>query len=75
MIYHIKAEWDAEASVWVATSEDVPGLATGADTIEALIDKLKIVVPELLRENGVTPDAGEIAFQLQAERMDHAHAA
>ena len=24
----IRAEWDEEASVWVATSDDVPGLAT-----------------------------------------------
>ena len=29
----------------VASSEDVPGLATGADSFEALIDKLKTVVP------------------------------
>ncbi len=75
MIYHVKAEWDAEAAVWVATSDDVPGLATGADTIEALIDKLKIVVPELLRENGISLPAGDVAFQLRAERMDHARAA
>ena len=34
MVY---ALWDAEAGVWVATSEDVPGLATEADTIEQLI--------------------------------------
>ena len=34
MVY---AMWDAEAGVWVATSEDLPGLATEADTIEKLI--------------------------------------
>lgn len=51
-IYHVLAEWDEEASVWVASSQDVPGLATGADTIEALVEKLKIVIPELLVENG-----------------------
>ena len=22
--YHVKAEWDAEAEVWVASSDDVP---------------------------------------------------
>jgi predicted RNase H-like HicB family nuclease len=51
--YTIKAEWDGEASVWVASSDDVPGLATGADTFEELIAKLKIVIPELLEENGL----------------------
>jgi hypothetical protein len=40
-----------EAEVWVASSDDVPGLATGADTFEELIAKLKVVIPELLEEN------------------------
>ncbi len=32
--YRVEAFWDAEAAVWVATSEDVPGLATEAETID-----------------------------------------
>jgi len=40
---------------WLAASEDVPGLATGADTFEDLIQKLKIVIPELLVGNGLLP--------------------
>jgi predicted RNase H-like HicB family nuclease len=46
--YHVQADWDGEAGVWVATSDDVPGLATEAATIEALTDKLRIMIPELL---------------------------
>ncbi|MGD0025811.1 MAG: DUF1902 domain-containing protein [Xanthobacteraceae bacterium] len=53
--YRVIAEWDEDARVWVASSEDVPGLATGADTFEDLIAKLKIVIPELLVENGLLP--------------------
>ena len=30
----IHAEWDETAGVWVATSEDVPGLATEAAQLE-----------------------------------------
>jgi hypothetical protein len=52
-VYTIAAEWDAEAAVWVATSEDVPGLATGDETFEALAAKLRVMVPELLELNGV----------------------
>lgn len=37
----VRAEWDDDANVWVATSDDVPGLATEEDTIEKLMDKLK----------------------------------
>jgi predicted RNase H-like HicB family nuclease len=44
----VKATWDAEASVWVAESEDVPGLITEADTLEALQAKLPGIVQDLL---------------------------
>lgn len=29
----VRGEWDAQAAVWVATSDDVPGLATESETI------------------------------------------
>lgn len=35
-IQFVRAEWDEEARVWVATSDDVPGLVTEADTVEDL---------------------------------------
>jgi hypothetical protein len=41
----IRAEWDEEAGVWVATSDDVPGLATEAETLELLSTKLETLVP------------------------------
>jgi predicted RNase H-like HicB family nuclease len=74
--YIIRAEWDAEAGVWVALSEDVPGLATGADTFEELIAKLKVLVPELLDENGVlAAGVDEVPFAVVAERVEHARRA
>jgi predicted RNase H-like HicB family nuclease len=50
----IRAEWDEDVNVWVATSDDVPGLATEGDTLEILIKKLKALIPELLFANGAT---------------------
>ena len=52
-VISVKAIWDEDAQVWVATSEDVPGLATEADTLEELTEKLKIMIPELLEANGM----------------------
>ena len=46
--YCVHASWDDETRVWVASSEDVPGLATEAETTEALVLKLKTLIPELL---------------------------
>ena len=71
--YHVRAEWDGEAEVWVASSEDVPGLATGADTFETLIEKLKIVIPELLEENGLlSQGVRDVPFSITAERTENA---
>lgn len=50
-VFGLLAEWDGEAGVWVATSEDVPGLVTEAETVEALMEKLRVLVPELLELN------------------------
>ena len=47
----VEAFWDSEAEVWVATSVDVPGLATEADTIETLTQKLRQMIPELMLLN------------------------
>jgi predicted RNase H-like HicB family nuclease len=69
--YRVSVEWDEDARVWIASSDDVPGLATGADTFEDLIEKLKIVIPELLVENGLLPaGTNEVPFAIRAERSE-----
>ena len=54
----VRAFWDQEAKVWVAESEDVPGLATEAPTMEELIRKLRVMIPELLSLNVPGPERG-----------------
>lgn len=71
-IYSVRAEWDDEAAVWVATSDDVPGLATEADTLEALSSKLETLVPELLDANG-QQEGAEVPFELLARKFSVAH--
>ncbi len=67
----VTANWDEEAKVWVATSDDVPGLATEASTCEALIEKLKRMIPELLDANGYTDGDDELPFQVQLNEAAH----
>ncbi|OLP16960.1 hypothetical protein BST81_18425 [Leptolyngbya sp. 'hensonii'] len=71
-VYQVDAFWDEEVAVWVATSDDVPGLATEADTIEALSQKLRDMVPELLLSNHlISADyTGAIAVQLTSHRQE-----
>jgi len=64
----VSAIWDAEARVWVATSEDVPGLATEAPTVEALRAKVEAMIPELLELNdGLATDNPLVPLTLMYE--------
>jgi hypothetical protein len=67
----IRAEWDESAKVWVATSDDVPGLATEEETLEGLVEKLKVIIPELLDANG-TPGEYEVPFEILTRRFEFA---
>jgi predicted RNase H-like HicB family nuclease len=46
----VTADWDPEAGVWVATSRDLRGLVTEAESIEALRAKLPAMIRDLLEE-------------------------
>ena len=55
-VYGVLTQWDCEAGVWVAESEDVPGLVAEADSPNVLVQKLRTLIPELLELNGVPND-------------------
>jgi len=65
----IRAEWDDDAKVWVASSDDVPGLATEEKTLEDLVRKLKTMIPELLEANGLET-GDEMPFELFTRRFE-----
>lgn len=70
----VTATWDSEAEVWVAESDDIPGLATEADTVDALAAKLKVMVPELFEINW--PESNDpIPYELRAYRFEVARPA
>lgn len=55
-VYEIPAHWAGEAGVWVAESDDVPGLVAEADSPNVLVQKLRTLIPELLELNGAVSD-------------------
>ena len=66
------AEWDPEAGVFVATSEDVPGLVTEAATQELLLQKLNERIPELLKLNEhhlIGDDLCEVSLSVTAHQV------
>jgi predicted RNase H-like HicB family nuclease len=70
----IRAQWDDEARVWIATSEDVPGLCVQADTFEELVETAAALAPELLAANHIATTA-TIPLQITAQRTVLASAA
>ena len=64
----VKATWDDEAKVWVAQSDDVRGLATEAETLEMLKDKVLLMIGELLELDGPKSDLPQIPVYIMAEQ-------
>jgi hypothetical protein len=67
-VYGIQARWDSVGGVWVAESEDVPGLVAEAESPNALAKKLRFLIPELLELNGgLEPGSGPVEFVVRYE--------
>ena len=73
--YVVTATWDDEAKVWVAISDDVPGLVAEAADVPLLLDKLRVLIPELLEANGVLPKRDneeiDIPIELLTRYQEH----
>ena len=64
--YTIVLSWDDEASVWIAESKDIPGLLLESGSFDALIERVKIAVPDLL---GKAETTNQIKLIFRAERL------
>jgi hypothetical protein len=64
MEYAVSLSWDNDAGVWLAGSADVPGLALESGSLDALIERVKYAIPDLL---GIQNTVIRINFQ--AERL------
>ena len=50
--YTVNLVWDSETAVWIATSDDIPGLVLESGSLDALIERVRFAAPELLSLNG-----------------------
>jgi hypothetical protein len=64
----IQARWDGEASVWLATSDDVPGLVVEADTWPGMINEVELILPELLEVAGQGGERLSLTFRAEEHR-------
>jgi hypothetical protein len=66
--YTVNMEWDSESAVWIATSETIPGLVLESGSLDALMERVRIAVPELLELNGITEKGFSLHFH--SDRFD-----
>lgn len=72
MVYRVDARWDSEGAVWVAESEDVPGLVAEGKSPNTLTKKLRTLIPELLELNGrPKPRSGPVEFVVRYQQNRH----
>lgn len=69
MEYIIHLAWDSEASVWVATSDDIPGLVMESGSFDALLERVRFAVPELLSLNQSKPPLTLTFLSERRERL------
>lgn len=70
MEYVITFTWDSESSVWIATSNDIPGLVLESGSFDVLLERTRFAVPELLELNREKPRPFSLVFKSERrERM------
>jgi len=61
----INARWDGEAQVWLATSTDVSGLVVEAESWPAMIEEVRLVLPDLLELSDQSADKLSLIFKAE----------
>ena len=69
MSYKVNMQCDSEAAVWIATSQDVPGLVLESGSFDALLERVRYAIPELLELNGNKQTTFSVKFLTEREDL------
>jgi hypothetical protein len=62
--YEVSLNWDDEARKWYALNDDIPIILEGA-SLDTLIDRVKLAVPEILEMNGQPHTDIHLLFKME----------
>ena len=65
----IKLTWDPDAAVWIAESDDVPGLVLESGSFDALLERVRFAAPELIALNRSDAPATLTFLSRRSERI------
>ena len=66
--YTITIAFDEEAAVWYALNDDIP-ITLESDSLDVLIERVKLAVPELLELNGKNHNNTVLHFSMEREAV------
>ena len=69
MNYTVNLVWDDDAAVWIATSEDIPGLVLESGSFDALLERVRFAAPELIALNRSDAPATLTFLSRRSERI------
>ncbi len=64
MEYKVNFSWDEEAGVWIAQSDDIPGLVLESGSLDALMERVRYAAPELIELNK-SPAVNSFCFSVE----------
>ena len=70
MSYKVNFLRDCEANVWVATSEDVPGLVLESESFDDLLQKVGDAIPELIQLNSDNDNVISFPSVIQPQKWE-----
>ncbi len=68
MEYIVNLTWDNESNVWIATSDDIPGLILESGSFDALLERIRFAAPELIALNN--PDKSTYVLSFVSNRHE-----
>ena len=68
--YSVEVFRCTEADVFVATSEDIPGLTLEADTLGGMLEAVMEMVPQLLERNLNVPRDADVQVTVRLKRAE-----
>jgi len=66
--YTITIKFDEEAAVWYAINDDIP-IALESDSLDVLIERVKLAAPELLELNSKNYENTILHFNMEREAV------
>ncbi|SNR63064.1 DUF1902 domain-containing protein [Paracoccus sediminis] len=65
----VRIGWDQDAGVWVATTDDVAGLAIEASSLDKLHEKVMAALYDLVELNGFAHEGDQIPVHLMTQEL------